>query len=439
MSAKAFVIAIEDYSLTNAFARTLTGVCAGAERFLKCVTDDLDVARSDCFVCSSREFSGTQKFPDSKSGIKNAVRNILDSGKDQTERLYVYIAGHGVSVETRGQQADYLLTSDFANTRDSGDCSISTIELARLFGREMGPGNHLWFIDTCQTSIPAFAAAGLGINPVDSYCGRASYFILNSASPGQVAANDSCFIDAIVSGLAGNSRLIESVDQPGVYRVTFQSIASAVSETLKEHGRQTYVRTQGGRNDCTIRALTRATPTAAILTAEGMKSPPVKLLTDFDDLVFLGETIGQLPDQIEAAFQFRQFQPWKSIELFSVNDLSKAFRRGTDVRELESERRSMEEYFIANARTLAHRMRLFRYDYDRRYMSLWQSNDGCRRAHVSAGVLGEDIRNADATDYVDFPNARIEKIDSFYHDVDRVRESDTCMCIFSSERPQADV
>lgn len=439
MRTRALIIAIEKYSNATDVGTTLPGVIRAASRFRSWLHEELNVQDEDIVVCSGFD-SHERTFDDSIYEIRKGVAQILEFGRDCTDRLFIFVAGHGVTVADRGIDDDYLLTSDFVNVRESGSCCVPIAGLADLLARTMGPGEHIWFVDMCRTNNVTLAPSGLGISPKESSLGQASQFTLFSTGAGMTAPNDNQFVDALMSALAGNCQLVNDEDEAGVYQVRFQSVAEVVSQELQSKGRETYHRAAGSKNDLSIRTIRQAGPTATIIRDGGFKSPRLKLLTDFDELIFLGETLGQLPSLVKQAFsEHRAKRRWRSIELFSIKNLSNAFRADVSPTQLNSERDEMEEYFRSAAAEITDVLRLYRYDYVGTYASLWRADDGRRRVHLSSGVMGEDIRrSAITTDYVDFPEAPLATIDSYYSIVTNLRnDSDRCSLVFDYARSVA--
>lgn len=437
MVTRALIIAIENYPNATDVGTSLPGVTRDAERFRDWLVDELQVQADDVVICAGEEWA-ERTFDDSITGICKGVNRLIETGRDSTERLFVFVAGHGVTATDRGIDDDFLLTSDFVNARDSGSCCVPIACLADLLSRAMGPGEHIWFVDMCRTKNVTLVPVGLGLNPQDSTAGEASRFTLFSTGTGLTAANDSLFVDTILSEMNCEKELVENPDTPGVYQVRFQSVAEKVSRKLQAKGRETYHRAEGSKSDVSIRTIRKPGPTATILRNDGFKSPPVKLLTGFEELIFLGETLGQLSDLVEEALEFRDRRPWRSIELFAINDLSQAFRPDASLEELIAEREQMEAYFKRAAAEIADELRLYRYNYVGTYASLWRSDDGRRRVHASSGVLGIDIRQSAATDYVDFPEAPLSTIEWYYEIVDELkRNAERCSVTFHHARPVA--
>lgn len=434
---RALIVAIEKYPKTTAVAESLPGVTRDAKRFRDWLKAELDVQDENVVICAGDAWS-EQTYADTKDGICAAVNELIDSGCVRTDRLIVFVVGHGVAAADRGIDDDYLLTSDFVDARKSGNCCVPIAGLAELLAGSLGPGEHVWLVDICRTRNITLAPTGLGLSPQKSTTGEASRFTLFSTGEGLAAANDSLFVDTVLSALDGENRLVEAANEEGVYQVRFQSVAEEVSERLQAKGRETYHRAEGSKNDVSIRTIRKPGETATIRQDDGTKSPPVKLLTEFDELIFLGETLGQLPDLVKDAFEDRGNRRWKSIELFSINDLSKAFRPDASAAELNAERDQMEEYFKGAAADITDQLRLYRYNYVGTYASLWRAGDGRRRVHASNGVFGKDIRQSPSTDYIDFPEAPHSTIQWYYGIVDELKQpAEQCSLVFEYSRPIA--
>ena len=407
MTTRALIIAIEDYPQSTETSSVLPGTIANAEMFAVWLQQKHEVPPGSMVFASSGP-SAFRTHGTTKTEIKKAILTLIHSGIDDTSQLFVFLTGHGVmkpSLNAEPQQ-DLLLCSDFENPAISGDACVCLSELSTLLSRCLGAGSHLYFVDCCRTVSPNFNPTGLGLHCESATSGVAGTFQLYSASTGTAATNNQFFTKIIVSAMDGNCDLEPDSNSVGTFWVTFRNVARATEQQLAIRNHGIGVQTLAEKSDCRIRSLQKANTTATILNPAGRKSPPVELLTAYDEAIFLGETNGQLPSFIEKAFIERHQCRWKCLIVFSIEDLTQAGRPGVSTRDLEEERRLAEEYLMDKAASIADQLELYRYHYPGTYGSLWTAGNGQRRVHVSPRILGVDIRMSPSTDFIDFPNER---------------------------------
>ena len=432
MTARALIIAIEDYPQSRSTSAKLPGTTANAERFAAWLEENLKINREHIVFCGSKE-SQYRTHGDTRKEVKAAILDLTQKGIDDTEQLFVYLTGHGVMKPGTGTEphTDLLLCSDFVNSDVSGDACLSVSELAALLSRSLGVGTHLYFVDACRTIDPNLEPASLGVRAQTATSGVASWFQLLSASAGTAAKNDSQFVQIILGCLEGHCELKQDPAEPGKCWVTFANVARALEREFFSLQRGVEVRTLAEKSDHPIRSLRQAGMATPIVGADGRKSPPVELLKAYEDVVFLGETNGQLPKFIEQAFKDRQQRRWKSLTIFSIEDLSQAGRPGIPKLKLEEERQLAEDFLRSNAAKLTDELVLYRYNYIGTYGSLWTAADGRRRIHVSPKMLGLDIRSCPSMDLVDFPESRHPTVDLYFQLATSTVNSSDCRRIFT--------
>jgi len=438
MTTRAFIVAVEHYPESTATSRHLPGTIASAERFAGWLQKELGVDKKNVVFCSSGD-SDFKTHGTTTPQIKRAILDLIRTGHNDTECLFVYQCGHGVMLPSREFDLDLLLCSDFVEPQISGYACIEVNELTELFARSLGAGTHLYFIDACRARANNLDATRLGITPFDATSGEADWFQLSSGKPSEAVPTDSLFIDSLLNGLSGQSRLIADEHEEGRSWITFQNVAESIADSLAIHQREIFVRSKG-KADFRIADTTRAQGVSTIVDDYGIKSPPVKLLTEFEEIVFLGETNGQLPMFVSKAFALREKHKkgrWRKLEILSIEDLHTAFRYDKPTKKLEEERAACESYFQNDGISVADQIALYRYRYVGTYGSFWKGDTGKRWAHVSAGLVGEDIRVSPASDYVDFASSRHPKVDRYFDLVGRVIQSDDCRCIFYHPQQKA--
>lgn len=446
MSTRALIIAIEDYPESRQVSRTLEGTAENAAKFAQCIESELQIPKQQIFFCSSGE-SEYITFGSKREDIKKAVTQLLQQGANATNRLIVYLSGHGIMKpgEVSDPHTHVLLCSDFKSSRESGDACIQIEDLTTLLSRGLGAGTHLAFIDACRTVDNNIRPTEFGINPEIAQSGTANQFHLVSAKTGDYAPNDSLFVDTLIDCLNGNTiTLVPDEKVAGSGWVTFQQVAKQVEKQMAEVNRSIEIRSVAEKSDYRIRRVNQPGPTATILDVDSRKAPPVELLTTYDEVIFLGETNSQLagkprdkdwnsldqPNFLELAFTARERRPWQRLEIFSIEDLSTAGRIDRTLAELEQERDEAEEYLKTNAARIAQELRIYRYEYAGTYASLWTANDGKRRVHTSARKLGVDIRMTPSQDFIDFPGNHHPIVNDNFEFVNTVLAQPSTHCLF---------
>ncbi len=433
MTSRALIVAVEHYENSTATSQQLPGTIAAANQLAQWLQHDLGVDRRHILYCSSDE-SPFRTHGTSTAQVKKAILDLVRQGYNDTEKLFVFLSGHGLMIPRLEQDLSILLTSDFIDSRISGDACIEVNELTKLLARCLGIGNHFYFVDACRTKDERLDPARLGINLDPATSGTADFFQLWSGRPYQSVPSNSSFVDALLRGLNGGCDLVADESVAGRFWVTFDNVSEAVAISLAGENREVLRSSHGGFRS-QITSLERAGDATTIVTEGGKKIPPVELLKEFEEIIFLGETNGQLVNFVKEAFADRDRQRWKRLDVFSIEDLSSAFRNDRNTTELEAERNSCEDFFRTQGKDIAEKTSLYRYRYAGAYASLWQDASGKRRAHVSVPLPGEDIRVAVASDFVDFPNSRHPKVDRYFDLVERVVESEGCHCIFEHPEP----
>lgn len=431
MKTRALIIAIEDYPASEETSRTLPGTLDNAKRFTQWLEQNLNIAASDIIFCTSG-VPGQTAYGTSRKQIKKALQRLMQAGVDDTERLFVFLTGHGVMRPSQNgdPHEDFLLCSDFESSAISGDECIRISELTMLLSRNLGTGSHFYFIDCCRTVNLVLNPGNLGIAGVPANSGVANIYLLHSAVSGAAATNDSLFTDLVISCLSGQGEMDRDPNNPGDYHITFRNVAKTVEQGFNQAQRSVEIRTIAQKSDVRVRTVQRAGPTATIQDSSGRKSPPVELLTLYDEVIFLGETNSQLYPMIEKAFALRDQRRWKRLDVLSIEDLTQAARPGFTLPQLELERATAEDTLGKNAARFAEELALYRYNYVGTYGSLWKAREGRRRVHVSPRLPGIDIRISPASDIVDFPANRHGQVDMYFSIAEGVMRNGETRCIF---------
>jgi len=417
MPIRVLTIAVEDYPQSTTTSRTLPGTISNAEKFIAWTEKVLSVKKEHITFCCSGD-SVWRTDGTTKKEVKNAILRLLKAGSNNTERLFLFITGHGVMKPGLGCEPhkNYLLCSDFESSSVSGDAIIDASELTTLLSRCLGVGTHVHFVDACRTIDPVLVPEGLGVVCESATSGVASWYQLLSAAEGAYANTDNRFIGRILSALDGECDLERDENQEGQYWVTFRKLTDAVQQDFEAQQRAVEIRSAAEHSDVRIRSLEIAGATPTIADTRGKKGPPLDLLRDYDDIILLGETNGQLPNFLKTAAEVRQQRPWNRIDVLSIEDLSSAGRPGVSIAVLEQERESMEKYISENASKIADQVSLYRYAYADvgTYGSFWTKKTGQRHVHTSGKVVGMNIRLSPSSDFVDFPQSRHPTVEALF-------------------------
>jgi len=431
MKTRALIIAIENYPTSTETSQSLPGTTDNARRFVEWLQQNLNIPATDIIFCTAEVAVGSA-YGTSRKQIRKALQQLMQNGIDDTERLFVFLTGHGVMRPSQNGEPheDFLLCSDFESSAISGDECIRISELTTLLSRNLGAGSHFYFIDCCRTVSAVLNPGGLGIAGVPANSGVANIYLLHSAASGAAAANDSLFTDLVLSCLSGQGEMDRDANNPGDYHITFRNVARTVEQGFNRAQRSVEIRTIAQKSDVRIRTVQKAGPTATIQDSSGRKIPPVELLTFYDEAIFLGETNSQLYPMIETAFAARDQRRWKRLDVLSIEDLTQAARPGFTLPQLELERATAEDILGKNAARFAEEFALYRYSYVGTYGSLWKASDGRRRVHASPRLPGIDIRISPASDIVDFPANRHGQVDMYFSIAEGAMRNGETRCIF---------
>jgi hypothetical protein len=431
METRALIIAVEHYPESKSTSTCLEGTIASAEKVARWLENELQVPRERILFCSSGD-SVYRTHGATRAEIRKAVIRIIKEGGNATDRLLIFLSGHGVMKPGKPGKlhSDILLSSDFVASDLSGDACIQVDELTVLLARSLGAGSHVCFIDACRTVDDNLQPIGLGLYPPTGVSGVAGWYQLLSATSGGYAVSDSQFVDLLIKCLDGGCDLDYDIPDNGDRWVTFRSVAKAIEKEFEQIQRGIEVRTAAKSLDYRIRSMKTSGQVLSVVGPLGKKSPPVEFLAAYDVVTFLGDTNSQLPPMLSKAFEARGKRRWKRLDVLSVEDLSTNGRPGVSVGALNKERDDAEAEFMQLAADYCDAMALYRYRYAGFYGSFWTAGDGRRRAHVSALIPGLDIRMTQSADFVDFPNERQPTVDFYFNQAQAtIARSDT-KCIF---------
>jgi len=207
---RALIVAIENYAqMQEGLAPTLDGTHAGALAFRKWLVEERGVEPQHIRFCAEDPAVEGRTGGATLNEIVDEIAALVNEGRNTTEQLFVYLAGHGFCyTDIDGiRVADVLLAADYRDTQLSWRTCISIEQIKTLLQRSLGPHDHFYFVDCCRNeisgadvkvpAIPAFPPSELGFPDV---------YMLYSTTPGQLAAVQSGFSRVLVDGLNGDGR-----------------------------------------------------------------------------------------------------------------------------------------------------------------------------------------------------------------------------------------
>ncbi|MDT7603382.1 MAG: hypothetical protein QOF61_1379 [Acidobacteriota bacterium] len=208
MPARAFVIAIEDYSRGN-FLPSLPGCNKDAETFIAWLREKKGVAPADILCCAGDGFKGRTTGTTSAEIIAE-LGKCVTNWADKTDEFYFYFSGHGFSYSTSPweKSVDVLVASDFTDLATGGRACLPLSEIKTKLWKSLGPRHHYYFIDACRNQIPsdALSLAGTGLGFPTSQLGTPTVYKMFSTAQGATSKTTSGFTPLLVRGLSGGGR-----------------------------------------------------------------------------------------------------------------------------------------------------------------------------------------------------------------------------------------
>src|SRR5215204_4180544 len=289
MTARAFVIAIEDYS-KGTFLPNLPGCNADAEIFIKWLLDKKGVKPADIRCCSGKDIKEGKDLKWRTTGTTSS-EIIAELGKcmtewaDKTEEFYFFFSGHGFSSSTATweKSVDVLVASDFTDPQTGGRACLKLSEIQLKLWKSLGPKHHYYFIDACRNQIDTIAPADTGLGFPSSQLGTPTVYKMFSTARGALSNTQSGFTPLLVKGLSGGGRA-KGVRSLRMY-VIFELLCEYMKKGLKLSGQDVdYDREGSGeghileikpipRTRCEI-SVAKAKPTDAFtLTISDIKGP----------------------------------------------------------------------------------------------------------------------------------------------------------------------
>jgi hypothetical protein len=210
MPLRGLIVAIESYAqMQEGLAPTLDGTHAGALAFRKWLVEERGVAPEHIRFCAEDEGLEGRTSGATLDEIVDEISALVNEGRDKTEALFVYLAGHGFSyTDIDGVRvADVLLAADYSDRQHGWRTCLSIDEIVKWLRLSLGPLDHFYFVDCCRNGISAAEIKVAQIGPYGaSDLGWPDVYMLYSTTPGQLAAVQSGFTRVLVDGLNGNGR-----------------------------------------------------------------------------------------------------------------------------------------------------------------------------------------------------------------------------------------
>jgi hypothetical protein len=240
MTARAFVIAIEDYS-KGTFLPNLPGCNADAEIFIKWLLDKKGVKPADLRCCSGRDIKEGKELKWRTNGTTSG-EIIAELGKcmtewaDKTEEFYFFFSGHGFSSATATweKSIDVLVASDFTDPQTGGRACLKLSEIQLKLWKSLGPKHHYYFIDACRNPVDTIAPADTGLGFPSSQLGTPTVYKMFSTARGTLSNTQSGFAPLLVKGLSGGGRA-KGVRSLRMY-VIFDLLCEYMKKGLKPSG-----------------------------------------------------------------------------------------------------------------------------------------------------------------------------------------------------------
>ena len=208
MTARAFIIAIENYSKGD-FLPNLPGTNKDAEAFIQWLIKNKKVKPADILCCADKTIKARTNGTTSGEIIEE-LGKAVKQWADNTDEFYFYFSGHGFSYTTSTfeKSIDILVASDFADLATSGRACLKLDEIKVKLWKSLGPEHHYYFIDACRNQIPqdAIDPAGTGLGFATSALGTPTVYKMFSTAEGAVSKTTSGFTPLLIKGLSGGGR-----------------------------------------------------------------------------------------------------------------------------------------------------------------------------------------------------------------------------------------
>jgi Caspase domain len=222
MAPRAIVISIANYSNDTTLGKTLPGAAESAKGFLDWLVQSKLVASTDIVELANP----------TRIEFEKAFRDLVDKGRDTTERLFIFYSGHGFSFQNvpgKKRPADVLVTAEFENLQDSGHSCLKLDDLQDKLFNCLGGGEHFYFIDACRNLADAS-----DVNPTEigwvrpASTSTPTIFTMFSVERLNPAVDNKQFAAQLVEGLSGKGKA-KKYEGPRLV-VTFNSLCDYLKD-----------------------------------------------------------------------------------------------------------------------------------------------------------------------------------------------------------------
>ena len=248
MAARAFVIAVEDYSAGN-FLPSLDGCNRDAEVFIRWLLEKKlkgvgpDALPDHLRCCSGKGMADGKELEWRTAGttsleiIKELGRCVKDWA-DRTDEFYFFFSGHGFSYSNSAweKSVDVLVASDFTDLETGGRACLPLNEIKTKLWKSLGPRHHYYFVDACRNLIPSeqLSLSGTGLGFPTSQLGTPTVYRMFSTAQNKTSDTQSGFTPLLVKGLSGGGRA-KGLRSNRMY-VVFDLLCEYVKQGLKPSG-----------------------------------------------------------------------------------------------------------------------------------------------------------------------------------------------------------
>ncbi|MEN3325391.1 MAG: hypothetical protein V7638_198 [Acidobacteriota bacterium] len=247
MTARAFIIAIEDYPNSTELVQTLAGTNKDAEEFRNWLITEKKVDPDSILACASKSCAWATTGTTHDEIVAELRKLSTKWSEENNDELYFYFSGHGFSYEADNTtiQIDVFVASDFVDAEDSGDACLQFQEIQKKLWMALGPGSHYYFIDACRNPISRdnIEVPIIGKKFPVSSRGRSKYYVLYSTALGQVAKVQSGFTKLVLKGLNGAG--IAKKWDGGKMFITFERLRDYVKTKLKNQEVEADIKADG--------------------------------------------------------------------------------------------------------------------------------------------------------------------------------------------------
>jgi hypothetical protein len=248
MAARAFVIAVEDYSAGN-FLPSLEGCNRDAEVFIRWLLEKklkgvAPESLNDHLRCCSGKGLADGKELEWHTAGTTSSEIIRELGKcvkdwaDRTDEFYFFFSGHGFSYSnsTWEKSVDVLVASDFTDLETGGRACLPLNEIKTKLWKSLGPRHHYYFVDACRNLIPSeqLSLSGTGLGFPTSQLGTPTVYRMFSTAQNKTSDTQSGFTPLLVRGLSGGGRA-KGLRSSRMY-VIFDLLCEYVKKGLKPSG-----------------------------------------------------------------------------------------------------------------------------------------------------------------------------------------------------------